>query len=199
MTGRRRKPRGLSPEDKALWQKVVESTEPLHLRAPDFVELLETSPTRPAPAPKPLQPFRVGAKAPRYTPVNMLKPGFDDTPNAVSSTMDKKNFDRLKKGKLAVDGRFDLHGMNLAQAHPALNRFVQESYHSGKRLLLVITGKGNTQAGESIMPERRGVLKRQVPQWLAQPPLAPLVLQVTSASRKHGGDGALYVYLRRQR
>jgi len=201
LAGRRRKSRGLSPEDKALWQKVAEQAIPLARPLPDLAEMLDNQPdvTPPVPVDPPLKPFKIGSKPARYIPVNMLKPGFDQGFAAVSSNMDKRNFERLKKGKLAVDGRIDLHGMTLAQAHPALNNFVRDAYHSGKRLLLVITGKGCRTSDESIMPERRGVLKRQVPQWLNQPPLSPLVLQVTEASRKHGGGGAYYVYLRRQR
>jgi len=63
--------------------------------------------------------------------------------------------------------------------------------------VLVITGKGRDDDGPGPIPRRRGVLRHQVPQWLSRPPLGPAVLQVTPAHRKHGGEGALYVYLRR--
>ena len=66
-------------------------------------------------------------------------------------------------------------------------------------LVLVITGKGRPGQDEGPAPLRQGVLRRQVPVWLAQPPLGPLVLQVAEAHVRHGGAGARYVYLRRQR
>ena len=192
MAGRRRNGRGINAEERALWQKVVEQADPLHDRRPPMIETLRqvvASASTPAPArPAPLPRFRLGEKAAKYTPVNRLQPSLDDHYANVSSNMDKRNFDRLKKGKMAVDGRIDLHGMTLAEAH-----------HAGKRLLLVITGKGKAGRDDWVMPARQGVLKHQVPQWLAMQPLAPLVLQVTQATRKHGGAGAYYVYLRRQR
>lgn len=203
MAGRRRNGRGINAEERALWQKVVEQADPLHDRRPPMIETLRqvvASASTPAPArPAPLPRFRLGEKAAKYTPVNRLQPSLDDHYANVSSNMDKRNFDRLKKGKMAVDGRIDLHGMTLAEAHPALIGFVREAHHAGKRLLLVITGKGKAGRDDWVMPARQGVLKHQVPQWLAMQPLAPLVLQVTQATRKHGGAGAYYVYLRRQR
>lgn len=199
MAPKRRNGRGIDPEERALWLKVVESADPLNPGKPANIETLRravaavNSPVKPA-----QQPFRMGEKA-KYTAVNRLQPSLDDHYANVSSNMDKRNFDRLKKGKMQVDGKIDLHGMTLAQAHPALTGFVREAHHSGKRLLLVITGKGKPGRDDWVMPARHGVLKHQVPQWLAMQPLAPLVLQVTQATQKHGGTGAYYVYLRRQR
>ena len=113
--------------------------------------------------------------------------------------MDKKAHTRLKRGKLAPEARIDLHGMTLDQAHPALIRFVLTSYTRGLRLVLVITGKGQREDPYDPMPMRRGVLKQQVPMWLRMPPVAQAVLQVTEAHIRHGGSGAYYVYLRRDR
>ena len=113
--------------------------------------------------------------------------------------MDAKAFGKMKRGKLVPEGRIDLHGMTLDQAHPALNRFIMTSFSRGLRLVLVITGKGSREDPYDPMPRRRGVLKTQVPLWLKLPPLAQVVLQVTPAHIRHGGEGAYYVYLRRQR
>jgi DNA-nicking Smr family endonuclease len=79
----------------------------------------------------------------------------------------------------------------LDQAHPALTNFILMSHAAGRRLVLVITGKG--------LATGKGQLRRQVPLWLGLAPLAPLILQTTAAHISHGGDGALYVYLRRSR
>ncbi|MGB8624362.1 MAG: Smr/MutS family protein [Paracoccaceae bacterium] len=113
--------------------------------------------------------------------------------------MDRRSFERMKRGRISPEGRIDLHGMTLAQAHPALISFILQSHGAGKRLVLVITGKGRDGADDGPMPVRRGVLKHQVPQWLNSAPLAGAVLQITPAHRKHGGSGAYYVYLRRHR
>jgi DNA-nicking Smr family endonuclease len=113
--------------------------------------------------------------------------------------MDRKAFGRMKRGKLSPEGKIDLHGMTLEQAHPALNRFVMSAHGAGKRLVLVVTGKGKSGRDTGPIPLRKGVLKHQVPQWLTMPPLGQIVMQVTPAHISHGGDGAYYVYLRRAR
>ncbi|MCW8843082.1 MAG: Smr/MutS family protein, partial [Rhodobacteraceae bacterium] len=111
--------------------------------------------------------------------------------------MDKKAFGRLKRGKMHPDAKLALHGMTQDQAHPALIGFVLRAHGSGKRLVLVVTGKGKTKSDDGPIPVRRGILKHHVPQWLSMPPLGPLVLQVVEAHISHGGSGAYYVYLRR--
>jgi DNA-nicking Smr family endonuclease len=112
--------------------------------------------------------------------------------------MDRKRFGKMKKGRLAPEARIDLHGMTIAQAHPALNRFILDAAARGARLVLVITGKGKLRDEGGPIPERLGVLRHQVPHWLSTAPLRAHVLQVTEAHVKHGGQGAYYVYLRRR-
>ncbi|MEM7075969.1 MAG: Smr/MutS family protein [Pseudomonadota bacterium] len=113
--------------------------------------------------------------------------------------MDKKTFGKLKRGKVVPEARIDLHGMTLAQAQPALIGFTMRGHADGKRLLLVITGKGRAGQDDGPIPERRGLLRHAVPQWLAMPPLSSLVLQISEAHARHGGSGAFYVYLSRKR
>ena len=105
----------------------------------------------------------------------------------------------MSKGKLAPDARIDLHGMTVSEAHPELIRFILNAYSDGLRLVLVITGKGKAGPDVGPIPQRYGVLKHQVPNWLRSAPLGGLILQVSEAHLKHGGAGALYVYLRRVR
>ncbi|MEE9388173.1 MAG: Smr/MutS family protein [Paracoccaceae bacterium] len=112
--------------------------------------------------------------------------------------MDSKQFGRMKRGKLAPEARIDLHGMTQDQAYPELIRFILTAQENGCRLVLVITGKGRTKAEDGPIPVRLGVLKRQVPGWLRQAPLGAVVQQVVDAHQRHGGEGALYVYLRRR-
>ena len=113
--------------------------------------------------------------------------------------MDRKTFGRMTRGKLLPEARIDLHGMTVAAAHPALTAFILRSQAEGRRLVLVITGKGKRSEDSGPIPVRSGVLRHQVPHWLETPPLRQVVLQVTPAHRRHGGDGAFYVYLRRRR
>ena len=111
--------------------------------------------------------------------------------------MDAKRHRKMTAGRLRPDAKLDLHGMTLATAHPALVDFVMRAGSDGKRLLLIVTGKGKSKPSDGPIPTRLGVLKHQVPQWLSMPPLNALVLQVREAHRSHGGSGAYYVYLRR--
>lgn len=105
-----------------------------------------------------------------------------------ASGLDRATETRLKKGKRAPDARLDLHGMTAAAAHSALIGFIERSRVTGKRCVLIITGKGGI-----------GVLRRDTPLWLAAPPLAHQIVNVTPAHARHGGGGALYVYLKRIR
>ncbi|MFD1195150.1 Smr/MutS family protein [Seohaeicola saemankumensis] len=114
-------------------------------------------------------------------------------------SMDSKAFVRMKRGKLIPEGRIDLHGMTMDKAHPALTSFILRAQASGKRLVLVITGKGRDRDEGGPIPVPRGILKHQVPNWLSTPPLAQAVLQISQAHVSHGGAGAYYVYLRRHR
>ena len=192
----RRKPRGLSREDLELWQQVTKSAHPMRPKTPD----------KPAGRAETVNPKPPRADIPRFQ-IGQQTTGPSlsiDTAHDISARlsqapvrMDRKAFARLRKGKLDPEGRIDLHGMTLSQAHPALVRFILSAHAAGKRLVLVITGKGRDTEEPGPMPVRRGVLRHQVPHWLSEPPLANAVLQVTQAHRKHGGGGAYYVYLRR--
>ena len=199
-----RKRRHLRPEEEELWKKVADTATPL------FPERKTTKPglqpTRPKLKPTPaiprppLSPFLIGqsAAAPAARlDISAVTPGQELARHPVR--MDSKAFGKLRRGKLAPEARIDLHGMTLAQAHPVLVGFVLNAHGAGKRLVLVITGKGKTGSDDGPVPQRRGVLKHQVPQWLHSGPLRSVVLQVTQAHLKHGGSGAYYVYLKRRR
>jgi DNA-nicking Smr family endonuclease len=109
---------------------------------------------------------------------------------------------RLRRGLLEPDGRLDLHGYTEQAAHRALIRFLRGARAGGHRLVLIVTGKGGVSPPDAPFEmdyggTRRGVLKNAVPRWLAEPALAPLVAGTAPAHRRHGGAGALYVYLRK--
>jgi DNA-nicking Smr family endonuclease len=99
---------------------------------------------------------------------------------------------RVARGREAIEGRIDLHGLTQAQAHSALLHFLRDAGAREARLVLVITGKGARDG-------QRGVLKRQVPQWLATPEFRAFVVGFEDAHVAHGGEGALYVKIRRTR
>ncbi len=109
--------------------------------------------------------------------------------------LDRKNAARLKRGEMAIAGRLDLHGMTQDEAHRALVRFIERSHEAGLRTVLIITGKG-AREGAGDGP---GVLRRAVPRWLGEARCRRLVLASEPAQPRHGGDGALYVLLRRKR
>jgi DNA-nicking Smr family endonuclease len=199
-----RKPRRLSEEDRDLWERVTAQATPLHPARPKHqAPEVNTRPVaKPKPAPRaetaPLPAFRVGQHAKPGLPGHDLLPPVAERVADAPLRMDRKRFQRMKRGKMDPDARIDLHGMTAAVAHPALIRFVLGAHASGHRLVLVITGKGRTDRGsDGPMPVRQGMLRHSVPQWLAMPPLGPMVLQVTEAHRSHGGGGAYYVYLRK--
>jgi DNA-nicking Smr family endonuclease len=103
----------------------------------------------------------------------------------------------VARGNEPIDARLDLHGYTQARAHAALLAFLQRAQRDGARVALVVTGKGSGRGDASA--SERGVLKRQVPIWLALPEFRPFVLGFEAAHVGHGGEGALYVRLRRQR
>lgn len=107
--------------------------------------------------------------------------------------VDKRTAKRLKRGQLAVEARMDLHGLTQEEAHRALSAFVQGSQAAGRRCVLVITGKGLRPDGTT------GVLRAAVPHWLNQPELRERIVAFTHATPRDGGEGALYLLLKRKR
>lgn len=193
--------RKLRPEELDLWRKVAERTErldfyfqkhaipePQSITAPKRRKLIDTLTTPTKPDNRSYPTTRV-----------QRQPSVTDELRSAPVQMDRKSFDQMKRGKLKPEGRIDLHGMTLDRAHPALTRFILSSHSSGKRLVLVITGKGKSRDDGGPIPVRFGVLRHQVPQWLKMQPLSSVVMQITPAHDRHGGGGAYYVYLRKLR
>jgi DNA-nicking Smr family endonuclease len=106
--------------------------------------------------------------------------------------VDRRTADKVRKGRMEIEARIDLHGMTQAEAHRALTAFIIGQHEAGRRCVLVVTGKGAWREGG-------GVLRDAVPRWLNQADLRPRLLSFTHAQRKDGGDGALYVLLKRIR
>jgi DNA-nicking Smr family endonuclease len=179
--GRRR--RVLSQEERVLWTTVTKSIAPMReLPASDMNDDMAESaaPARPVKhtaKPRPIAPSLAEKKSPPP-----LAP------------LGRRMKQRVARGKDEIDGRLDLHGLTQSEAHAALLRFLRTASSRGARLVLVITGKG-ARAAEG----ERGVLKRQVPHWLGLPEFRALVIGFEDAHISHGGEGALYVRVRRMR
>ena len=103
---------------------------------------------------------------------------------------------RLKRGHAEIEGRLDLHGLRQEQAHQSLRHFIIGAQARGARVVMVVTGKGSGLATHD--DHERGVLRRMTPFWLQAPDLRPLIVGVESAARHHGGEGAIYIHLRRR-
>jgi DNA-nicking Smr family endonuclease len=128
-------------------------------------------------------------------PVLASKPASKPVPPPSLTPLSRRMRRSVTGGKQDIDARLDLHGLTQAQAHSVLLRFLRDASAREARLVLVITGKGARGEGGG----ERGVLKRQVPQWLALPEFRALVIGFEKAGVRHGGEGALYVRLRRTR
>ena len=132
---------------------------------------------------------------PKISHVKLAQKKTQATPTGV----DGRTSERLRRGIIAPDSKLDLHGLTESAAHRALWSFLQAAHRRGDRLVLVVTGKGAPSSDEPFDPEQRsrGVLKTMVPRWLREPQFAHLIADLRGAHSRHGGDGALYVYLRK--
>jgi len=170
--------KGLSDEDRVLWTLVAKSTKPLKGKNAVAEE-----------APKPAAEEKMSSLAAMPQAVAPPMPAQPKRQN-VTHALDRPTLDKLSKGKLQIEGRVDLHGMTQSEAHALLLSFLQRAHAGGVRYVLVITGKGFSSGGD-------GVLRRQVPAWLSTPPFRALVSSHDVSARHHGGEGALYIRLRR--
>lgn len=190
-----RKPR---KDELELWKQVAATTKPLASRTP-APEPAAPSKFNDTKRPATAIPPRIVPNPPSTTTRHDIAAPIGQRLDAAPLRMDRKAFQKLKRGKLSPEAKIDLHGMTLTRAHTVLTRFIMTSHGAGRRLVLVITGKGKPGGDTGPIPTRQGVLRHHVPGWLEVPPLSGVVLQVTQAHQSHGGGGAYYVYLRRYR
>jgi len=181
-----RRKRGLSEEDRALWESVAKQVKPLRKRRASKPLADAASTDSKAAAPKPVTPSRPIA------PPRIVAPAKPEPPPL--APIGRRERSHLSRGRKEIDARLDLHGMTQTRAHRALFGFLQRAHHDGMTFVLVITGKGKIGA-----ESERGVLRRQVPQWLGLPEFRALVVGFEEAHIGHGGEGALYVRVRRAR
>lgn len=196
---RRKKP--LSDDDREIWEVVKTSLTPMH---PQKKKLALPQP-KVAPMVAKTKPLarKTLTKIGRSAAEPLIR--FDLAPDPMLAVgqqkpvMDQRTHGKMRKGKLKPEARLDLHGMRAAQAQDRLKGFIKSCHSDGKRLVLVITGKGSTNADDGgIMPSRTGILRQSLPQWLSAADMRGLILQITPAHLRHGGGGAYYVYLKRK-
>ena len=213
MSKRRERKTGITSQEQELWDHARASMTPLSkpkARVLDGADeaLFEAAFLRVSARTKATTPSLPGL--PRAVPPAQTPGRKGPAPDLAA--FDRKSARRIRTGAIEIDARIDLHGMHQAEAHAALRRFLLSGYRKGARWVLVITGKGaprttgwfarETNAANAFLPghlrdEPKGVLRRNVPRWLAEPELRAIVVSFTEAAIQHGGEGALYVHLRR--
>ncbi|HUG63371.1 MAG TPA: Smr/MutS family protein [Methylomirabilota bacterium] len=180
--------RRLGADDEALWSAVKRTVEPL----------------RPADRepPPPAMPAATEAvpQAPRGVAAVLPKPVPPSRPAMPGlHPLGRRERQRVVRGKTEIDGRIDLHGLTQDEAHARLAGFLSRAQAEGRRVVLVITGKGGGGGFGGLHGAERGVLRRVVPIWLSLPEFRRLVLGFEDAHLAHGGSGALYVRIRRRK
>jgi DNA-nicking Smr family endonuclease len=181
-----RRKRVLSEEEHALWESVAKQVKPLRKRPRILKPAAATPEPESSVAPRPASPKPMAP--PRIIPASRPEP----PPLALIGRRERS---QLSRGRKEIDALIDLHGMTQIRAHRVLLTFLQRAHSDGLTFVLVITGKGKVGGAES----ERGVLRRQVPQWLSLPEFRTLVVGFEEAHIGHGGEGALYVRVRRVR
>ncbi len=184
--------RGLTQDERVLWTVVTKAIEPLRKRSSNAKQELDAQIVpgdehSSGKAPRPAHPDLRPAAAKARSGIAAKEP--PPSPKPQPTALDRRTKQRVARGKQPIDARLDLHGLTQAQAHAALLRFLRDAQARDAKMVLVITGKG--RGGEM------GVLRRQVPQWLTLPEFREAVIDFDDAHIAHGGEGALYVRLRR--
>lgn len=183
------KKRGLTGEDRSLWDEIAKSIRPLPGRRTKIGD---------APEALAVEDQITKGRQPRAKPVPAAVVKRRDPPLA---PIDRRLKQRISRGSKDIDARLDLHGHTQAEAKSRLLRFLQVAQARGDALVLVITGKGKRDGDSSggSWDRESGVLRRQVPMWLALPEFRALVVGFDESAQQHGGSGALYVRVRKNR
>ena len=193
--------RPITSDEAELWEQATRTAIPL--KGKPRVATAASPPGATAKASTP--PGRGSGPRPAATPKGQT-PGPPLLHRRASATaldvLDRRQARRIVAGRTEIDGRLDLHGLYQAEAHARLRAFLQGAYTKGQTTVLVITGKGRVEdcsepRGTAMGERQRGVLRRSVPLWLAQPDLSQIVLSYGAAGTRHGGAGAFYVRLRK--
>lgn len=178
MAGRR-----LAPEEREAWGRLARSVRPIAARKPMVEAETASTPASPLPVYK-----KVAARSPSPPPPSPVK-------RRPVDVLDGSWERQIKRGQLSPDIAIDLHGHNLASAHALLNRTMAGAIASGARVVLVVTGKVRQRS--ETAHSGRGAIRAEIGHWLETGGHASYIASVRQAHPRHGGDGALYVILRR--
>ncbi|WP_119302372.1 Smr/MutS family protein [Dongia deserti] len=181
--------RRVTPEELELWRNVAQTVRPIKSKRRAALPK-EEAPGAPAPKAKTAKPATPAPPPPKPKPAPSAKP--HELAHGLSHGIDRRQAERFRKGKLPIEGKIDLHGRTQQDAHDDLLAFLRRAHAAGKRTVLVVTGKGMTTS-------KTGILRQAVPRWLNEPAFRSLVLAFDYAEPQHGGEGALYVLLKRVR
>ncbi|MCP4073214.1 MAG: hypothetical protein GY742_15975 [Hyphomicrobiales bacterium] len=178
----------LSPDDKEIWRRITKTAKPLTEEEKNYLNIFKEYSNsdwsvQPQPTPLPVDRLQSGSAA-VYQPIIQKKPGLSASP------LDSITIRKISRGKISIDGRLDLHGFQQQEARQILFNYIENAYYAEKRTILVITGKGNLG---------RGVLRENVPKWLAGASFRQLISGFAESHSSHGGAGAVYVKIRRKR
>jgi len=167
--------RPLKPDELKVWGMVAATVHPMSGRKAPSEAAIPASGRDPHETPARIPPPARGNRPPPMRPsLDLIEPN---------------RRQRIAREREEIGARLDLHGLDQQRAQGVLEAFVRKAWDEGYRAVLVITGKG---------VQGDGVLKRRAPEWLAAPHLAQIVAGISNAARHHGGDGALYVALKRK-
>ena len=175
----------MTPEDLHIWDKITKTAKPLPKSEKNFSYFLDhyaDGQMAPVADTQSVRELKTST-APVFQPPSQQKP------ISVPQAIDLKTTRKLSKGKISLQGRLDLHGFTQHEAHRLLDDYIENAYYASKKMVLVITGKGDMG---------RGVLRENVPKWLTEAPLSQYVSGFGQSAAQHGGVGALYVRIRRK-
>ena len=180
--------RRVTPDELELWRHVAQTVHPIRSKRRPARHKEDA----PSPPPAKVKPAKAASSALPAKPQPPVPPKPHALTHGLSYGIDRRQAERFRKGKLTIEGKIDLHGRTQQDAHDDLLAFLKRAHAAGKRTLLVVTGKGMTTA-------KTGVLRQAVPRWLNEPAFRALVLAFDYAEPQHGGEGALYVLVKRVR
>lgn len=134
-------------------------------------------------------PTHLASIAPLRVAPEEIKPAPAKVPKGPAERIEPNRKRRIVKAHEPIGARLDMHGLDQDQARATLEGFIRRAYEDGHRAVLVITGKGKVG---------HGVLRLRTPEWLAGPAVREMIAGVSTADQRHGGEGALYVALKRK-
>lgn len=172
--------RPIRPDEQKLWAMVAATVHPKPGRKAELPQ---------PPAPKPAKSAGKTADPAARLPISEAKPARPKAPRLAPEDIEPRRKHRIAHERDPMGARIDLHGMDQDRARAALEAFILRAWDEGHRSVLVITGKG--ARGD-------GILRRRAPEWLGSPVLRAAVAGISEAHRRHGGEGALYVALKRR-